>query len=101
MASARRAEKISDLLPVVQAMRLRDILTGNTQHVIDEAALPPSAYALFNFLDQQGSTQLSTARRWNPRGVGRPRFNAFNGQVTELLRDPFVVANMLAALNMA
>ncbi|KAH8051349.1 hypothetical protein JL722_10801 [Aureococcus anophagefferens] len=82
-------------------MRLRDILTGNTQHVIDEAALPPSAYALFNFLDQQGSTQLSTARRWNPRGVGRPRFNAFNGQVTELLRDPFVVANMLAALNMA
>ncbi|KAH8058107.1 hypothetical protein JL721_9565 [Aureococcus anophagefferens] len=82
-------------------MRLRDILTGNTQHVIDEAALPPSAYALFNFLDQQGSTQLSTARRWNPRGVGRPRYNAFNGQVTELLRDPFVVANMLAALNMA
>ncbi|EGB02821.1 hypothetical protein AURANDRAFT_68534, partial [Aureococcus anophagefferens] len=53
VASARRAAKISDLLPVVQAMRLRDILTGNTQHV------------------------------------------------TELLRDPFVVANMLAALNMA
>ncbi|KAH8059588.1 hypothetical protein JL722_5216 [Aureococcus anophagefferens] len=78
-------------------MRLRDILTGNTKHVIDEAALPPSPAALYYFLDDQDSQRGS---KWNPKGVGRPRFNAFNRQVTELLRDPFVVANMLAALKM-
>ncbi|KAH8069857.1 hypothetical protein JL720_11857 [Aureococcus anophagefferens] len=78
-------------------MRLRDILTGNTKHVIDEAALPPSPAALYYFLDDQDSQRVS---KWNPKGVGRPRFNAFNRQVTELLRDPFVVANMLAALKM-
>ncbi|EGB04089.1 hypothetical protein AURANDRAFT_67523 [Aureococcus anophagefferens] len=97
VALARRAEKIADLLDVVQAMRLRDILTGNTKHVIDEAALPPSPAALYYFLDDQDSQRGS---KWNPKGVGRPRFNAFNRQVTELLRDPFVVANMLAALKM-
>ncbi|KAH8068386.1 hypothetical protein JL721_6771 [Aureococcus anophagefferens] len=64
-------------------MRLRDILTGNTKHVIDEAALPPSPAALYYFLDDQDSQRGS---KWNPKASAA----ALNRQVTELLRDPFV-----------